>query len=409
MIESRLFMCITKIRFYNVNRELSSMPGNGDSGRTISEISNFYDKKSIFVTGATGQLGQCLVEKLLRSCVNLDKIYLLMRSKKNKTPEQRVQELTNNKLFDLVRAQDKKFQEKLVIIEGDMLFPGLGINETNRKMLQNKTNIVFHSAATVNFNEPLKVAVDMNLKGVKKVIDLCKEMKNLKTLIHVSSAFSNSEFTNIDEKAYDIVPPIKPEKLIELSDSKSVDQLEVLSKNLIGRKTNTYTYTKSNAEHLILEEMKNSNIPSAIVRPSIITSNWREPIPGWANSLNGIGGICAGTSSGLLTVMLVDPKNVPDIVPVDTVVNCMISCAWYTQSELNKSNEIKIYNCTSGYKKGLTWGLFAKATNDIFRQNPVKNAVFKTNFIMTSNKFLQYALLFFANFTSNWIGYDKYC
>ena len=60
-----------------------------------SPISNYYKNKSIFVTGATGFLGKALIEKLLRSCYGLNKIYILVRPKKGKTPSQRVDEIVN--------------------------------------------------------------------------------------------------------------------------------------------------------------------------------------------------------------------------------------------------------------------------------------------------------------------------
>ena len=63
-----------------------------------SEIIEFYKNKSIFVTGATGFLGKALIEKLLRSCYHLEKIYILIRHKNDKTPAQRLDEIFNCKV-----------------------------------------------------------------------------------------------------------------------------------------------------------------------------------------------------------------------------------------------------------------------------------------------------------------------
>lgn len=54
---------------------------------------------------------------------------------------------------------------------------------------------------------------------------------------------------------------------------------------LIGKRPNTYTYTKALAEHLLMEEC--GGIPLAIVRPTIVTAAMKEPIPGWVDNLNG--------------------------------------------------------------------------------------------------------------------------
>ncbi len=61
-----------------------------------SKVVDFYRGKSIFITGGTGFLGIALIEKLLRTCPDVSKIYLLMRPKKGKAIQERLQELTKN-------------------------------------------------------------------------------------------------------------------------------------------------------------------------------------------------------------------------------------------------------------------------------------------------------------------------
>ena len=65
----------------------------------ISEISEFYKDKSIFITGATGFLGKALIEKLLRNCYDIKKIYVLVRHKKGKAPAQRLNEIVDCKVW----------------------------------------------------------------------------------------------------------------------------------------------------------------------------------------------------------------------------------------------------------------------------------------------------------------------
>lgn len=51
-----------------------------------------------FITGGSGFLGKVLIEKLLRSCSQIDKIYILIRQKKGKEPKQRLEEIFNLKV-----------------------------------------------------------------------------------------------------------------------------------------------------------------------------------------------------------------------------------------------------------------------------------------------------------------------
>ena len=54
------------------------------------------------------------------------------------------------------------------------------------------------------------------------------------------------------------------------------DMVNSLTPHLIGKRPNTYTFTKSLAEHVLLQEA--DNIPIAIFRPSIIGAAWKEPL-----------------------------------------------------------------------------------------------------------------------------------
>jgi len=71
-----------------------------------SAIQNYYKGCGIFITGATGFLGMGLVEKLLRCCPESGKIYLLVRPKKGKAIEERLEDVLKNKVRHYV---DKLF------------------------------------------------------------------------------------------------------------------------------------------------------------------------------------------------------------------------------------------------------------------------------------------------------------
>ena len=89
---------------------------------------------------------------------------------------------------------------------------------------------------------------------------------------------------------------------------------------------NTYAYTKGLTEYMLQEEC--GSIPLAIVRPSIVTAAFKEPIPGWVDNLNGPTGFIAGASKGFLRTLHFERDAVSQLIPVDCVVNMMVAAAW---------------------------------------------------------------------------------
>lgn len=63
-----------------------------------SQIAEFYKGRSVFITGATGFMGKVLVEKLLRSCPEVERLYVLMRPSKGLGVNARLQELIDNQV-----------------------------------------------------------------------------------------------------------------------------------------------------------------------------------------------------------------------------------------------------------------------------------------------------------------------
>ena len=66
------------------------------SENMLPSIVDFYSARDVFITGATGFMGKCLLEKLLRSVPDLGSVFVLTRAKKGKGPEQRTKELLSS-------------------------------------------------------------------------------------------------------------------------------------------------------------------------------------------------------------------------------------------------------------------------------------------------------------------------
>ena len=61
-------------------------------------ITEFYSGHDIFITGATGFMGKCLVEKVLRSLPTAGHVFVMVRPKKGKSVKERMEELKNLKV-----------------------------------------------------------------------------------------------------------------------------------------------------------------------------------------------------------------------------------------------------------------------------------------------------------------------
>ncbi|XP_035829281.1 fatty acyl-CoA reductase 1, partial [Aplysia californica] len=344
-------------------------------------IANFYKGKTLFITGVTGFMGKVLLEKLLRSCPDIHRVYTLVRPKKGQTPQERIESIIKSKLYDKVREGVPDLSERIVPVVGDVLEPNLGLSEEDEARVAAETQVVFHSAATVKFDEELRLSVRMNVIGVRRMVQLGRKMPNLEALIHVSTAYANCDKEQVKEVVYD--PPLHPSKLIDAVEWMDKDAISALTSKLIGSRPNTYTYTKAVAEYLFVEESK--GMPVAIVRPSIVGASWEEPLPGWVDNLNGPTGLLAAIGKGLLFIMHGNVYCTADVIPVDIATNAMIAVAWYTAVE--KPSETLVYNCTSGQINRLTWGMFQDYLKENFLNNPCHKMLRVPNPRFTLNMF----------------------
>ena len=64
----------------------------------MTSIEDFYAGRTIFITGVTGFMGKVLLEKLLRSCPAVKKLYVLVRPKKGQEPNVRMDDILNSKV-----------------------------------------------------------------------------------------------------------------------------------------------------------------------------------------------------------------------------------------------------------------------------------------------------------------------
>nr|CAD7198658.1 unnamed protein product [Timema douglasi] len=282
-----------------------------------------------------------------------------------------------NNVFDVLKATNPEFHQKLVMVPGDCSLPKLGLSPSDYEMLTQQVNIILHLAATVRFDEKINIAVPMNIGGTKEIIDLGRACVYLKSIVYLSTAYSNCNRKEVEECFYD--PPLEDDGVINFLTTLDEAVMEVIKIKflatffrsmafsyrlgeatvinivyetcaaifkrisplvmIIGLWPNTYTFTKAIAENIIKKTA--SDLPIAIVRPSQVSGTLKEPVCGWIDNVYGPNGVAAGFLAGLIRTGVSHEETKLNMVPVDMVANCIIASAFgATTSSLILDNQV---------------------------------------------------------------------
>lgn len=210
-----------------------------------------FDNKSVVITGATGLLGKVLLEKLLRSCQGVKNIFILIRSKKDGSINERFEELKSSIAFDRLKEIDPKLISKLHPLKYSLTDENFGLLKDEIELLQENCNYVFHCSASVKFTEPIEDAIKINTIGTQNLISLIMTFKNLEAFVHVSTAYSNVHEQVIEEKIYHTIFDYKD--MIDVLNNSSTSELKSTTKHVLSVFPNTYIFSKHLAERLVCD------------------------------------------------------------------------------------------------------------------------------------------------------------
>ena len=99
-------------------------------------------------------------------------------------------------------------------LNGDIVEENLGLDSDSEEIIKSEVNIIFHSAATVRFDEDLTKSVAMNVRAVSSLMSLARQINNLEALVDVSTAYCNCDLKYIEEKIYPA--PVNPRGIMEI-------------------------------------------------------------------------------------------------------------------------------------------------------------------------------------------------
>ncbi|KAL9266537.1 Alcohol-forming fatty acyl-CoA reductase-like protein [Drosera capensis] len=363
----------------------------------IENINQFLDGKTFLVTGATGLIAKILIEKLLRVQPNLKKLYILVREKNGLSARERLKrEIIDTELFDVLRGKwgtdfDSLILQKVVAVAGELACENLGVHDrVLREEMWREIEVVFHVAATTNFYERYDVAFNTNTMGVMHVVDFAKKSEKIRVLLHVSTAYVSQEKTGlITEKPLQIGEALKGNSKLDIDAEKRL--INETLENLISKQVSedsikktmrelgqqrakqygwphVYVFTKSMGEMLI-GQLK-GNLPVVILRPTIITSTYKEPIPGWIEGLRMMDPILVAYGKGTLNYCFCKGGCFIDLIPADMVVNSMIVAAIV---HANRHPCLAVYQLGSSFRNPLTMKGLADLFFRYFSEKPLAN------------------------------------
>ncbi|KRT82731.1 hypothetical protein AMK59_3370 [Oryctes borbonicus] len=81
--------------------------------------------------------------------------------------------------YDVLRSEQPNFLSKITMLKGELIHPNLGLSESHQDILRDEVNCIFHIGATVRFDEKIRKAAYINVRSVRDLIWIARDMKHL--------------------------------------------------------------------------------------------------------------------------------------------------------------------------------------------------------------------------------------
>ena len=337
---------------------------------------------------------------------------------------------TSSAFAKLKRIHGEQFdgwiREKICAVEGDMAYERLGLSDTDYETLQREVQIFINSGGLVKFDPPIDASLQSNVLGSKYAVELAKGCNDV-VFLHVSTAFVRgvqpgkvpeelhppyetyaeqyqaekgdtipgtleAEIEDIQQLSKQVRSEAnQPDKLDqfrrEVIENLGVDtgekldrQIEVSREKWIEQRlideglkrahargwNDTYTYMKALGEQMITKTR--GDLPTTIIRQSIMESSLEDPEPGWlGGALRMADPLIVGFGKGRLPDFPGDPNSILDIIPADFVINAILAATVQTYYRRG----IEVYHVASGARNPLTFGDIVNITHDYFTRQPL--------------------------------------
>eukprot|EP01018_Ginkgo_biloba_P021071 Gb_18690 [translate_table: standard] len=374
-------------------------------------IVDFLEDKNFLVTGSTGFLAKVLIEKILRVQPRVGKLFLVIKAMDSEAALQRLKnEVMNSELFKCLRETygneyEKFLLRRLIPVVGDVTRDELGIEADVADELVSEVDIIVNSAATTTFDERYDVALNINTRGVSRLMEFARRCHRLRLFLQISTAYVNGERRGrVLEKPFQMGDSIAKENAESTPFLDIQAEFELANKtlndisNLLNSKSHkvadtekqrvaqimkdlgierarrygwqdTYVFTKAMGEMLI--DNCRGDLPVVIVRPSVIESTYSDPFPGWIEGNRMIDPLIWSYGKGQLTGFLADPNAVIDVVPVDMVVNATLAAM---AKHAGATSGLDVYHVASSVVNPLEFGHLFELFFEHFKSFPYVGA-----------------------------------
>jgi len=382
-------------------------------------IADALKGKTILVTGSTGFLGKSIVEKCLRSIPAIARINLAIRSSARRPALERLErEVLTSPAFKRLKEElgEEGFAQlvkaKLDVVEIDLGRDGLGLTDRGREQLRS-CDIVIHSAAAVEFDNPADLSAQTNLLGAARMVEALKATGALPHLVHVSTAYVGGMLRGLVREEAPLDPglnwrheaavlanlrgPVEEEsrrpEVLERLRREARSRMGPAGTPAVARATerlrdrwvkdrliergrvhanamgfsDIYSFTKAMAEHAVVE--LHGDIPLSIVRPSIIESALAEPFPGWLEGFRMAEPLILAFGRGILRDFSGLPDSLLDIIPADFVVNTVLAVAANPPPDAKP----RVYHAASGSRNPLRFRTMTDEAGKYFAKNPLRD------------------------------------
>nr|AJA71626.1 male sterility protein [Triticum aestivum] len=360
----------------------------------VDRVVGYFKDKSILITGSTGFLGKVLVEKILRVQPDVKKLFLLIRASdvESHSYADFLNPIMGKQIFQVLKEKhglefDNFVKEKICPLVGDVMHENFGLDTVKLREVSKDIDVIINGASTTNFSERYDVAFDTNVLGVKHTCKFAKKCTKLKMLLHVSTAYVAGEKEGlITEKTFlmgetlrvgthldiEIELNLIKDTKRELRASSSTEKAERKTMKELGLKRarnfgwpNTYLFTKAMGE-MMMGHLR-GDVPVVIIRPSIITSTIKEPLPGWIEGIRTVDTVIMGHAKQTLPSFVINLDLTLDMIPGDMVVNAMMA-AMAAHSEDHQAQII--YHVTSSVRNPTPSSLVIDSMHRYFVENP---------------------------------------